>query len=163
MAGGGQERRSRRRPGEDGVDRPGGRVDEGFDLAEEGGSGHSKIGRGELDRREHAGNRVIGTGRSLVEPELGTIGDDQVGERAADIASQSQHLSPAGHACNTGASRCIGPEAVGFGKAGRCATLVLRSPSPPRGRAGERGPRLPLSRSRRDVGHMLRVGFTLSY
>ena len=94
MPGRGQERRPRRRPGEDGIDGARGRMDERLDPAEEAPRIGLQVGGGKRDRRNDAADRVVRRGRRLEEPQLGAVGNDEVGERTADIASQSQHRSP---------------------------------------------------------------------
>ena len=90
MSGGGEKGGLRRPPGEDGVGRDGGAVDEQIAAGQERAGIAAAIRRGELEGGQHAGDRVGGRRGGLVHVEEAVVVlDEKVGERSTGIDGES--------------------------------------------------------------------------
>ena len=86
MAARDEECRSRRVAGQDRVNRMGRAVDQQLALLEQFAQGHPMAGGRQREAREHALDRIIGCGRSLVDGERAIVGlHQEIGERAPGV------------------------------------------------------------------------------
>ena len=99
MTFGGQERRLRRRAGNDGVDRVSGSVDQHRSRAEQFGKALPEILGRQFERVENAAHRIVGHGCRLVHGQSAAVVlDDQIGECTTGVAGEPHRTLLAGKA-----------------------------------------------------------------